>query len=105
MGYAKVRASNLEIAVNGKPVHVLTGGSKGNFDFEINKSNVAQIMQSGEIGTPPATPRPAPVTPRPRPTNPAENPLTTPATPRSTPKPPVTAPTIISVPPKKTPNT
>jgi cytoskeleton protein RodZ len=67
LGYAKVKAQSLELAINGKRMNVLAGGAKGNFDFNIDKNNVSQIFQSGELGTAPverpvvtATPRPAP---------------------------------------------
>ena len=79
LGYARVRATNLEITLNGKRLNVLNGGPKGNFDLVIDKNNVAQIMQTGEIGTPlAAAPAPAPT------------PVSTPtaaATPRPSPKP------------------
>ena len=80
LGYARLRASNLEITLNGKRLNVLNGGPKGNFDLLIDRNNAAQIMQTGEIGTPlpaartvptaAATPRPTPrpttaVTPKP----------------------------------------
>ena len=70
LSYAKVKAQSLELSINGKRMNVLAGGAKGNFDFDINRTNVSQIFQSGELGTAPVTnaPRPtASVTPRPSP--------------------------------------
>ena len=112
LGYAKTKAQSLELSINGKRINVMAGGTKGNFDFEINKNNVNQIVQSGELGTAPAavpSVRPTQAaTPKPTATSAPSNlnPGTSPGTPRPTQKPPVTAPTIIVVPPpKKTPNT
>jgi transcriptional regulator with XRE-family HTH domain len=68
LGFAKVKAQSLELAINGKRINVLGGGPKGNFDFDVNKTNVSQIVQSGELGTAPPVERPVtPVTPRPSP--------------------------------------
>jgi cytoskeleton protein RodZ len=67
LSYAKVKAASLDVSINGKHINVLSGGAKGNFDLDINKNNVAQITQSGEMGVA-ATPRPtAAATPRPSP--------------------------------------
>jgi cytoskeleton protein RodZ len=67
LSYAKVKASSLELSINGKQVSVPASGAKGNIDIEINRSNVAQIIQSGAIGGEPVpTARPA-LTPRPSP--------------------------------------
>jgi cytoskeleton protein RodZ len=48
ISYAKVKVPNLELSINGKKITVKDGGSKGNLDIDINKSNVGQIFQSGE---------------------------------------------------------
>ena len=67
LSYAKVKAANLDVSINGKHINVLSGGAKGNFDLDINRNNVAQITQSGQLGVA-ATPRPTPAaTPRPSP--------------------------------------
>jgi cytoskeleton protein RodZ len=67
LSYAKVKAANLDVSINGKHINVLSGGAKGNFDLDINKNNVAQITQSGQLGVA-ITPRPtAAATPRPSP--------------------------------------
>ena len=85
LSYAKVKAQSLSLSINGKHINVLSGGPKGNFDLDINKNNVGQIMQSGELGTPPPTPRPTQAaTPRPTP-----KPTVSPA---ATPRPPTTLP-------------
>jgi hypothetical protein len=67
LSYAKVKSQNLDLAINGKHINVLAGGPKGNFDLDINKNNLAQILQSGELGTAP-TPKPTVVAATPRPT-------------------------------------
>jgi transcriptional regulator with XRE-family HTH domain len=85
LSYAKVKAQSLELSIDGKHINVLSGGPKGNFDLDINKSNFGQIMQTGELGTPPPTPRPTQAaTPRPTP-----KPTISPA---ATPRPPTTLP-------------
>jgi cytoskeleton protein RodZ len=74
LSYARVKASNLQVSINGKRINVPTTGAKGNIEIEVNKSNVGQILQSGVIGseapaaveTPTPTPRPS-LTPRPTP--------------------------------------
>jgi cytoskeleton protein RodZ len=67
LSYAKVKAASLDVSINGKHIDVLSGGAKGNFDLDINKNNVAQITQSGQLGVA-TTPRPTPaLTPRPSP--------------------------------------
>jgi cytoskeleton protein RodZ len=72
--YARVKAQSLELSVNGRRINVPTASAKGNLEITIDKSNVAQIMQAGEIGGPaPAktvrpTPRPTAAQPAPRPT-------------------------------------
>jgi cytoskeletal protein RodZ len=68
LSYAKVKAGNLQLSVNGKRVNVPSGGVRGNVEIEINRSNVAKIIQSGEIGGEPAAqPTPTASTPRPTP--------------------------------------
>jgi cytoskeleton protein RodZ len=74
--YARVKASNLQLSINGRRINVPADGAKGNVDIEINRSNVAQVIESGEIGGQPAalpTPRPE-ITRRPTP-----KPVATPA--------------------------
>jgi transcriptional regulator with XRE-family HTH domain len=66
LGYARERAANLNVLVNGRPIKVLGGGGKGKFDLDITKSNVGEILQSGEIGGPAPSTRPA-ATPKPSP--------------------------------------
>ena len=80
LSYAKVKAASLDVSINGKHINVLSGGAKGNFDLDINKNNVAQIAQSGELGVA-ATPRPTlAATPRPSP-KPSVSPRTSPRPP------------------------
>lgn len=84
LGYAKVKAPSLEMSINGKRINVLGGGPKGNFEFDINRTNVGEILQRGELGTAPPTARPtAASTPRPSP-----KPTVSPAV---SPRPPVPA--------------
>jgi transcriptional regulator with XRE-family HTH domain len=81
IGYAKVKAQSLAISINGKPIKVLGGGAKGNFDFDISRNNVGQILQSGELGTAPPVQRPAPAaTSRPSP-KPSASPVASPRPP------------------------
>jgi cytoskeleton protein RodZ len=85
LSYAKVKAQSLALSVNGKHINVLSGGPKGNFDLDINKTNFGQIMQSGELGTPPPTPRPTQVA------TPRLSPKAT-ISPSATPRPPIMTP-------------
>ncbi|HEY2867034.1 MAG TPA: helix-turn-helix domain-containing protein [Pyrinomonadaceae bacterium] len=85
MSFARVKASNLQLSINGKRINVPTTGAKGNIEIEVNKSNVSQIVQTGEIGGETATPVPAPtattrpsLTPRPTP-KPTTSPVTRPS--------------------------
>lgn len=94
LSYARVKASSLQLSINGKQVNVPATGAKGNIDIEINRANVAQIIQAGTIGGEPAaepTPRPA-LTPRPSP-RPSTSPVVRPSLPpinAATPKRPPT---------------
>lgn len=89
LSYAKVKAQNLQLSINGKRINVLGGGPKGNFDLDINKNNYGQIMQSGELGIAPPTPRPTTAnTPKTAP-KPSVSPVVTPA---ASPKPPAPKP-------------
>lgn len=47
ISYSKSKLPNLQIFLNGTKINPPTTGTKGNVEFEINKSNVAQLMQSG----------------------------------------------------------
>jgi len=89
MSYAKVKATNLQLSINGKQINVPANGPKGNIEVEINRANVAQIIQTGSTGGEPTqgpVPRPS-LTPRPSP-RPTTN--TNGATPAGTPaRPPV----------------
>ena len=80
LSYARVKANNLQLSINGKRVNVPTTGAKGNIEIEVNKSNVAQIVQAGEISGETTAPAAGP------------SPTTRPSTPRATPK-PMTSPT------------
>jgi cytoskeleton protein RodZ len=78
LNYAKVKAVSLEVSINGRKLSIPTANPKGSFDININKSNAAQLIETGvaENESPTqrpgsgATPRPSPrpslaVTPRP----------------------------------------
>lgn len=107
LSYSKAKLPNLQIVLNGKQINPPTSNSKGTVELEVNKENLAQILQSGEVApvvTEPAVEqkpveqqpspavqqttreeRPAPVT-RPEPEATAK-----PRPPRPTPKPAMTA--------------
>lgn len=59
--YYKGFANQVQLSVNGKQIAAPPAPAKGNaIDFEINKNNIAQILQSGQIstgGANPAAPR------------------------------------------------
>lgn len=109
LSYARSRAQNAQLMINGKQIILPATPSnpkRAAIEIEINKDNLAQIWQSGEIsfgGAAPAPDAPAPVTipavsntPRPTP-KPAASPAATPAKP-ATPTPKPTAS------PRKSPN-
>lgn len=52
VNYSKYQAGNLQLTINGKPITLpsqpLTGKGNG-VNFEINKANIAQILQAGAI--------------------------------------------------------
>ncbi len=105
LSYSKAKLSNLQIVLNGKQINPPASNAKGTVEFEVNKGNLAQIMQGGEATpvetqpTPEVRPveqpsptvqrsaaedRPATVarpettaTPKPRPTRPAPRPTAT----------------------------
>ena len=77
LSFARVKASSLEIAINGRKVDVRTATTKGSFDIDIDKSNAQQLLQNG-IGEAAAAQPPTPATvatprPSPRPSLPAAN--------------------------------
>jgi cytoskeleton protein RodZ len=79
--YARVRASNLQLSINGKRINVPATGAKGNIEIEINKSNINQVIQTGDISGEPATEAPT-LAPTPRPSlppRPSPKPATSPA--------------------------
>jgi cytoskeleton protein RodZ len=100
LSYAKTRALNAQLTINGKPITLPATPSnpkRSAIEIEINSSNLAQMWQTGEItfgtDTPDAAPAPVtapPVTantPRPTP-KPVVSPSATPARPTTpTPKP------------------
>lgn len=106
LSYSKAKLPNLQIVLNGKQITPPNSDSKGTVEFEVNKENLAEIMQRSEAppltapiaqqtppeqtaATPEPTPReekPSPVTkpsptgtPRPRPPRPSPKPAFTPA--------------------------
>ena len=89
LSYARVKAGNLQLSINGKKINVPSSGAKGNIEIEVNKSNVNQVIQSGDItGEPAAAPAPTQAaTPRPS------------TTPKPTPKPGVSPAARPSLPP------
>ena len=103
LSYAKTRAQNAQLTINGKPITLPATPSnpkRAAIEIEINSSNLAQMWQTGEIsfGTDTPAEAPAPVaappvtvnTPRPTP-KPVVSPSATPAKPATpTPKPTAT---------------
>ena len=100
LSYAKTRASNAQLTINGKPITLPAtpaNPKRAAIEIEINSSNLAQMWQTGEIsfGTDTAAVTPAPAAPppvtvnTPRPTpKPVVSPSATPAKPVTpTPKP------------------
>ena len=60
IGYYKGFADKVQITLNGKQIAAPPAPARGNsVVFEINKSNIAQILQSGQIQTAAATAPPA----------------------------------------------
>ena len=51
MSYSKSKAGMVKLTLNGKPVTVpaQSAPGQGTIRFEINKANVAQVLQSGEV--------------------------------------------------------
>jgi len=81
LSYARVKASNLQLSINGKRINVPATGSKGNIDIEINKSNINQVLQTGDISGETTTEAPT-VAPTPRPSltpRPTQKPTASPA--------------------------
>ena len=88
LSYARVKVSNLQLSINGKQINVPANGAKGNIEIEIDRSNVAKIIQSGAIGGEPAAqPTPAASIPRPTPRSPITNSNAAPPAVRPTPRP------------------
>jgi cytoskeleton protein RodZ len=104
--YYRGFADKVQISLNGKQIAAPPAPAKGNIEFEINKENVARILESGVIveAAPAAaqsTPQPAPAaseSPAATATNTAGRPSPTPARPAFTPQPtPRRSPTPIVV--------
>jgi cytoskeletal protein RodZ len=51
ISYAREQAQNVQITVNGKQIQMPDPPAKGTVTFEINKNNIAQILQSGTISS------------------------------------------------------
>lgn len=106
LSYSKAKLPNLQIVLNGKQITPPTSDAKGTIEFEINKGNLAQIMQSGEATTQPTSEppvaQPSPAAERPIAENrPASPPKTEPtATPKPRPArtPPRTTATPAAIP-------
>jgi cytoskeleton protein RodZ len=68
LNYAKVKAVSLEVSINGRKLSIPTANPKGSFDININKSNAAQLIETGVAETESPTQRPGSgATPRPSP--------------------------------------
>ena len=68
LNYAKVKAASLEVSINGRKLSIPTANPKGSFDININKSNAAQLIETGVAETESPTQRPGSgATPRPSP--------------------------------------
>jgi cytoskeletal protein RodZ len=55
--YASARAQFAQLTINGKTITLPSASPKKTVDFEINKDNLAQIWQSGQIQATAPTPR------------------------------------------------
>lgn len=55
ISYSKAKLPNLQITVNGRQITPPSSDSKGKIEFEINKSNVAGMVQTGQTATSPET--------------------------------------------------
>ena len=119
--YYRGFADKVQISVNGKQLPAPPAPARGNVEFEINKDNVARVLESGNIvppaeatqatttqpapqSTPQSTPKAPETTPStaatPRPTATSPRPAFTPAVrPRRSP-----TPIIVGRPPAPTPN-
>ena len=58
--YRGFSPDKVQLTVNGKQITAPGPPAKGNIIFEINKENIAQILQSGQISTAPANPTATP---------------------------------------------
>lgn len=98
LSYSKAKLPNLQIVLNGKQITPPNSDSKGTVEFEVNKENLAQIMQSADAATVAAQPTPE--------VRPVEQPSPTPERPvaENRPAPPRTEPTATPRPrPVRTP--
>ena len=82
--YYRGFADKVQLTLNGKQLVSPPPPPKGNVEIEITKDNVAQILESGRIGSAEPTPAPAQATPTPAapPVTTTSTPTPAPATPR-----------------------
>jgi cytoskeletal protein RodZ len=88
--YYRGFADKVQLTLNGKQLASPPPPPKGNVEIEITKDNVAQIFESGQIGTPGTTSTPVQATPAPTSAAPPVTTTSTPATSPVTPRPSVT---------------
>jgi cytoskeletal protein RodZ len=89
ISYSKAKIDKLRIDLNGKQIEPPNDPAKGTVDFEINRANAPQIMESGKVSERSSTPERKPAATAERP---AETPSRTPAA-TATPK-PKTSPSV-----------
>lgn len=85
LSYARTRVANAQLSINGKPITLPStpaNPKRAAIEIEINKDNLGEIWQSGQISFGSETPAEAPA--------PVTAPVATPNVPRPTPKPVVT---------------
>lgn len=74
LSYSKAKLPNLQIVLNGKQITPPNSDSKSTVEFEVNKENLAQIMQSADAATVATQPTPE-VRPVEQPSPTAERPV------------------------------
>lgn len=87
--YYRGFADKVQISLNGKQVAAPAPPPRGNIEFEVNKENIAQILETGQLV---AAGTPAPPTPSPQPTAAATS-TAVESSPTATPRPATPRPT------------
>jgi cytoskeleton protein RodZ len=102
ISYSKAKLPNLQVTVNGRQIKVPSTETKGTIEFEINKTNVNEFVQRGQVSTAmpttSASPTATPSEPK-RTTEPEKSRTPRPSpTPAPSPKP---SPTVIVIGPQR----